>query len=253
MPVTVVLLAAGYATRLYPLTKDKPKALLPLADGLMLDEVIRTLGEVPDVRNIILVTNSRFAGQFREWQASRKLKVFVIDDGTSTAETRLGAIRDLLLARQATDPDDDLLVLGTDNIFEWSLREFVSRAQQHRPAPSVALWQAPTREEATRFGVVVRDAGGKITNFVEKSPNPPSSDVALCVYYFPGPMCGDIEKFLAAGGNADAPGYFVEWLVRNRPVYGILLPGAWYDIGTLEAYNEVQAAWRRPGATQKKV
>ena len=96
--VTAVLLAAGYATRLYPLTKDRPKALLPLGSGTILDGVIRTLGEVPDLRKTVLVTNHRFADQFHAWQQASGAKVEVIDDGTTSAETRLGAIRDLALA-----------------------------------------------------------------------------------------------------------------------------------------------------------
>lgn len=244
MSVTVVLLAAGYATRLYPLTKDVPKALLPLRDRTILDEVIRSLADVPHVRKRILVTNSRFAGRFRQWQQALGLDVEILDDGTGTAETRLGAIRDLELARTATDPQDDLLVVGTDNLFRWSLGDFVASAQRHWPDPSIALWEAPSRESATQFGVVTRDGATHITAFVEKSKQPPSKEVALCVYYFPAPMCGKIRQFLAEGGNADAPGYFIEWLVRRGTVYGIMMPGAWYDIGSLESYEAVKREWR---------
>ncbi len=245
MTMTVVLLAAGYATRLYPLTKDRPKALLPLGDRVILDEVIASLDSVPDLRKSVLVTNHRFADQFRQWQQARGTNAQVIDDGTETAETRLGAIRDLLLARKETDPQDDLLVLGTDNLFRWSLSEFVTRAQRHRPAPTVALWEAPSTQAATQFGVVTRDATSRITAFVEKSPNPPSKEVALCVYYFPAAMCGSIRQFLDEGGNADAPGYFVEWLVRRGTVYGERMEGAWHDIGTLETYWAVVDEWQK--------
>jgi glucose-1-phosphate thymidylyltransferase len=241
--ITAVLLAAGYATRLYPLTKEQPKALLPLGAGTILDGVIRTLPDVPDLRKTILVTNHRFASNFQAWQRAAAPGVQILDDGTSTAETRLGAIRDLALARRQTDPRDDLLVIGTDNLFHWPLAEFVAKARQRAPKPSLALWQAPSKESATQFGVVIRDEHGRVTRFVEKSPAPPSAEVALCVYYFPGPMCGDIQTFLDSGGNADAPGYFLEWLVARGEVYGILLPGAWYDIGSLESYETVQKEW----------
>ena len=244
MSITAVLLAAGYATRLYPLTKDRPKALLPLGSGVILDEVIRSLDRVPQLGKRVLVTNSRFAGQFRRWQQARQSPIEILDDGTETAEARLGAIRDLNLARKATAPQDDLLVVGTDNLFRWSLADFVSAAQRYRPDPSIGLWQAPSKDSATQFGVVTRDQTGRITAFAEKSPHPPSAEVALCVYYFPAAMGGRIQEFLDGDGNADAPGYFIEWLARRGAVFGIMMPGAWYDIGTLEAYHTVMNVWQ---------
>ena len=239
MAITAVLLAAGYATRLYPLTKDRPKALLPLGRGVILDEVVRSLEAVPNLRARVLVTNGRFAGQFGQWRAARGAAVQILDDGTTTEETRLGAIRDLELARGATDPRDDLLVLGTDNLFRWRLSDFVTAAERHRPHASIALWEAPSAGAATQFGVVLRDPASRIRAFAEKSPQPPSREVALCVYYFPAAMCGQIRRFIEQGGNPDAPGYFLEWLVRQAPVYGIMMPGAWYDIGSPESYQTV--------------
>ncbi len=254
MAVTVVLLSAGYATRLYPLTKDKPKALLPLGGGTILDAVLDSVKTVPSVFKRVLVTNPRFAGQFQAWQktpASALAKggpggsapVEVVDDGTETVETRLGAIRDLELAARLAGPQDDLLVIGTDNLFHWPLGDFVKAAQRHAPKPTIALWEAPSRQAATQFGVVIRDQTGRITGFAEKSPSPPSAEVALCVYYFPAAMRGDIRTFLDGGGNADAPGYFIEWLVGRGIVYGEMMPGAWYDIGSLESYQTVQKKW----------
>ena len=243
MAVSVILLAAGYATRLYPLTKDCPKALLPLGHGVILDEVVRSLDGVPGLRRRFLVVNRRFVGQFRSWQRASGADIEILDDGTQTPETRLGAIRDVELARRSADPRDDLLVIGTDNLFRWSLADFVTAARRYHPSPSIALWDAPSREAARPFGVVTRDPNRRITAFVEKSPAPPSTEVALCVYYFPAPMGGDIQRFIAEGGNADAPGYFIEWLVRRGVVYGVMMPGAWYDIGTPEAYQAVVNEW----------
>ncbi|MBI3011724.1 MAG: nucleotidyltransferase family protein [Candidatus Omnitrophica bacterium] len=247
MAVSAVLLAAGYATRLYPLTTNQPKALLPLGRRVMLDEILSSLRSARGLRQCILVTNHLFANQFREWQRARGVDVRIVDDGTETAEARLGAIRDLQLARREVDAEDDLLVVGTDNLFRWPLSEFVAQAQRHRPHPSIALWLAPSKEVATQFGVVTRDANGRMTAFVEKSPHPPTTEVALCVYYFPAPMCGRIQAFLEGGGNADAPGYFIQWLVQQGEVYGVMMPGPWYDIGTLEAYQAVVREWQQPG------
>ena len=247
MSITAVLLAAGYATRLYPLTSDRPKALLPLGQGTILDAVLRALEPVADVRARLLVTNHRFTRQFQEWQRASGADVRIVDDGTETPTTRLGAIRDLALARGLTDPADDLLVIGTDNLFRWPLADFVSRARRYRPQPSIALWRAPSSADATQFGVVIRDQTSRIASFVEKSPHPPSREVALCVYYFPAAMGREITRFLAEGGNADAPGYFIAWLVGQGVVYGIMMEGAWYDIGTLETYQAVKAAWATGG------
>jgi len=241
--ITAILLAAGYATRLYPLTKHRSKALLPLGDGVILDQIVQALREVPNLRKRVLVANHQFVEQFRAWQDERQVDMEIVDDGTETPEHRLGAIRDLALARQHTDAADDLLVLGTDNLFRWSLAEFVTRAQRHRPHASVALWEAPSADAATQFGVVLQDATNRLTAFVEKSPQPPSREVALCVYYFPAAMGSDIQRFLDDGGSADAPGYFIEWLVRRSTAYGVPMTGAWYDIGTRETYQTVVREW----------
>lgn len=244
MSIAVILLAAGYATRLYPLTQDRPKALLPLGRGTILDAVIRSLDQVPAVRTRVLVTNHRFAEHFRAWQQARGLDLEVLDDGTETAEHRLGAIGDLELARRRLEGRDDLLVIGTDNLFRWPLAEFVAHAQRYRPEPTIALWEAPSVETATSFGVVRRDRASRITEFVEKSPQPPSREVALCVYYFPAAMCGKIRQFIEEGGTVDAPGYFIQWLVRHGIVYGVLMPGVWYDIGSFDAYQAVLREWQ---------
>ena len=244
MPLTAILLAAGYATRLYPLTKDQPKALLPLDDGVILDEICASL-PLGKAAQCVLVTNHRFAEQFRAWQRARQAAVQIVDDGTSTVDSRLGAIRDLQLARTEGRAEGDLVVLGTDNLFRWPLHEFVAQAQRRRPAPSVALWQAPSPQDASQFGVVILDNEGRITSFAEKSPTPPSALVATCVYYFPASMCGKIEEFLASGENADAPGFFIKWLAERMPVYGIPMSSMWYDIGTIQAYEEVCAQWSK--------
>ena len=245
MAVTAILLSAGYGTRLYPLTKDQPKALLPLHDGVILDEVWRSLEGIPDLQRRILVTNHRFAGHFQRWQRARGVDLEILDDGTDTPETRLGAIRDLQLAQTQGRAVGDLLVVGTDNLFADALVEFVKPAQRYRPDASIALGQARSKEAASQSGVVECNADSRITSFVEKSPNPPSLKIAHCLYYFPEAMLGSIQSFLDEGGNPDAPWYFLEWLVRTQPVYGILMGGMWYDIGSHEAYQAVVHEWRR--------
>lgn len=239
-PFSTILLAAGYATRLYPLTKETPKALLPLDGGVILDAIVR---KVPKGGPCILVTNARFAQQFRAWQRQQQREVTILDDGTTTVETRLGAIRDLELARTRGGVQGDVLVIGTDNLFRWALEDFVAQAQRRDSAPSVALWQAPSAQDATQFGVVTLTKDGRISTFVEKSPTPPSTLVSTCVYYVPALMCGKIQEFLESRENADAPGFFIKWLSQRTPVYGVVMAGEWYDIGTIEAYEAIRAAW----------
>ena len=243
MSLSAILLAAGYATRLYPLTQDRPKALLSLGEGVILDAVVEAVRSVPSVERCILVTNHRFVEQFRAWQHARHAAITILDDGTSEVNARLGAIRDLELGRVQGGAAGDVLVVGTDNLFRWSLQEFVTRAQRHRPHPSIALWEAPSKAEATQFGVVEIDHEHRIISFEEKPAEPSSALVALCVYYFPQQMCDQIQRFLDEGSTADAPGYFIRWLVRQNNVYGVTMPGVWYDIGTLETYRTVVAAW----------
>ena len=136
------------------------------------------------------------------------------------------------------------MVLGTDNLFSWPLAEFVDTARSFRPKASIALSEATSRAVAVQSGVVMRDHTSRITAFIEKSPDPPSQEIALAVYFFPVAMCDRIQRFLDDGGNPDAPGYFIEWLVRQDTVYGIKMPGMWYDIGTRESYETVVQNWR---------
>lgn len=242
MPLTAILLAAGYATRMYPLTHDTPKALLPLGGGMVLDGIVSGLGS--EVTKCILVTNHKFVDQFRAWRSRRGMTLEIVDDGTERAEERLGAVRDLELARVQGHARGDLLVVGTDNLFKWPLADFIERARPHAPHPSVALWEAPSKKAATQFGVVTVDRTDRITAFVEKAPQTPSTLVAMCVYYFPESMERSIRQFLDEQHDTDAPGYFISWLVQRGLVFGITMPGGWYDIGTVEAYQAACREWQ---------
>jgi len=241
--VSAILLAAGYGTRLYPLTKDCPKALLPLGQGVVLDAVVDAVETVPGVSRIVLVTNHRFVGQFQAWQAKRGKAIDLVDDGTSTPETRLGAIRDLLLGAARVGRTDDLLVLGTDNLFTWSLADFAAFARTKRPATTIALRQVASIEEARRYGVVQVDPKGRVIRCTEKPAHPTSLTVASCVYYFPPAIRGALEAFVQYKGKVDAPGYFLEWVVGQEPVYGMMTTGAWFDIGSPESYQDVVKRW----------
>jgi glucose-1-phosphate thymidylyltransferase len=244
--MNVVLLAGGYGTRLYPLTKDRPKALLPLGQGTIMDALAEDLAQVPGAARVALVTNSRFAGLFRDWAAAQPhkgLRIEVIDDGTTTNENRLGAIRDLLLGLERLPAGEDALVLGTDNLFGWPLRDFVAAAQRHRPSATIAVHEVATLEEASRMGVIRADPAGRILECLEKPKQPPSRLVSLAVYCFPAAMHGRFREFLDGGGNPDAPGFFLEWLVKAEPVSTFKGAGEWLDIGSPESYQQAIAWW----------
>lgn len=243
MGTSVVLLAAGYGTRLYPLTKHRPKALLPLGTGVMLDAIMQAVASIPEVGPIALVSNHQFFPQFQAWQQAQSSRLELIDDGTTSPEARLGAIRDLDLALEKIASSDDVVVLGTDNLFRWSLADFVAFAKTKRPASSVAIREVSSLEEARRYGVVELDAQARVVRCLEKPAQPPSRTVALCVYYFPGTIRDRIRAFMAGGGNVDAPGFFLEWLVRQDQVYGFVTKGEWFDIGSQEAYQQALARW----------
>lgn len=243
MGCSVVLLSAGYATRLYPLTRDRPKALLPLGQGVILDKVLQSVGAIPDVTHRILVTNHRFAPQFERWRRQYDPGLVLVDDGTERVEERLGAVRDLELALVEGEVKGEVLVIGTDNLFSWSMASFVQRARSHHPAPCVALTQALSQEMAAQAAVVSCERSGRIRTFVEKPVRPRTRQIALCVYYFPSSILQAIRTFLKSGGNADAPGYFVEWLIQHQDVYGVMMRGRWFDIGTPGSYKECEVSW----------
>ncbi|MBI3324002.1 MAG: nucleotidyltransferase family protein [Candidatus Omnitrophica bacterium] len=241
--MSVILLAGGYGTRLYPLTKDKPKALLPIGSKLLLDWILEALRSVAPLGEIVLVTNGRFAGQFEAWRNARGLSVQIVNDQTMTNETRLGAIQDLQLARTRMPASDDLLVLGTDNLFTWSLAEFVRFAGGKRPCATIGVWELASAADARRFGIVRLDPEGRIAEFLEKPAQPPTRLAALCVYYLPVASQPRLAQFLQAGGNPDAPGFFIEWMTKQDAVYAFMTQGEWFDIGSIESYEQASRRW----------
>lgn len=240
-----LVLAAGYATRLRPLTDDRAKSLLPVGGRPMIDWIIGKIDEVADVDEVHLVTNARFAGDFSAWALTRN--VIVHDDGTTSNENRLGAIGDIafVIDRQGWD-GEDLLVIAGDNLFEFSLAEFVAFWRgQDSAASAIALFEHPARELLGQYGIVEVDAEGRVKNFVEKPENPPSNLVATATYIYDRAHVALLRAYLAEDNSRDAPGSFIEWLYTRAPVYGYRFSGGWLDIGDysqlLEADNRLRA------------
>jgi glucose-1-phosphate thymidylyltransferase len=237
-----IVLAAGYATRLRPLTDSIAKPLLPVGGRPMVDALLEKLREVEDVDEVHLVTNSRYARDFERWAAGNG--VVVHDDGTRTNEDRLGAIGDIRFTIEQGGFDDDLLVVAGDNLFDYSLADFAAFWRSKGVASAVAVHDVGTRELARLYGVVDVDADGRVVAFVEKPDDPPSTLAATATYLYHREHARLIERYLAEGNNPDQPGNLIAWLHAREPVYAWAGEGGWFDVGDhdqlLEADNRLR-------------
>jgi glucose-1-phosphate thymidylyltransferase len=239
-----VILAAGYATRLRPLTDDVPKHLLPVGGRPMLDWVLDRVREVPEVDALHLVTNSRFAPALSRWAESHSVTVH--DDGTTSNEDRLGAVGDLQLVIEEARLDDELLVLAGDNLFEFSLPRFVEWWRvKSQPSSAVPLHDVGDLELATHYGIADTDAEDRIVRFVEKPSDPASTLASTLVYLLPPEHVSLVHAYLDEGQSPDNAGSFLGWLAQREPVYGYRFDGAWYDIGNLAQLLEADNRQRQ--------
>ncbi len=237
-----IILAAGYATRLKPLTDSIAKQLLPVGGRPMIDWVCDKIEEVTD--DIHLVTNARFAEDFRRWAAGRE-GVTIHDDGTVSNEDRLGAIGDIAFVLEQTGMDDDLLVVAGDNLFDFGLPDFAAFWELKRPASAVAVYDCGDLELATHYGVVELDGESRIVGFEEKPSEPASTLVATAGYLYHRDHVPLVERYLAEGHSRDQPGRLIAWLYPQEPVYGYAFEGEWYDIGSPDQLLEADNRWRR--------
>jgi glucose-1-phosphate thymidylyltransferase len=228
-----VVLAAGYATRLYPLTLDKPKPLLEVGGRPILERLLVQLREIDDLDRIYVVTNAKFADRFREFAAGQA-DITVVDDGTTSDETKLGAIGDLDLVINVEGIDDDLLVAAGDSIFsDASLADFVALGRE-KSAAAEGVYDVGDLEAVKPYSVVTVDDEGRMTSFTEKPDQPRSTLVGIALYFYPRSVLPLIRQYVAEGNNADQPGRLIQWLHTRAPVYAWPVPGRWYDIGSKE-------------------
>jgi len=242
--VKALVLCAGYATRLYPLTKDRPKHLLPIADKPMLEYVIAKLEDIKEINEIFIITNSRFFPQFQEWNKKLKLKrnVKIIDDGTTSDETKLGAIGDVKFVIEKEHIGDDLLVLAGDNLFQLNLVEFIRFFKKN--GISIAVYDVKSKDLVSKYSEVKLDDEKRVISFIEKPSQPETTLAAICMYLFPKEKLNLINKYIEKGNNPDQPGRYIQWLYKRESVYGFVFSDNWYDIGDINQYNEANMEYK---------
>lgn len=243
----VIILAAGYATRLYPLTLTQPKPLLPVAGKPMVEHVLDNLAPMGGIDRIYVVTNAKFAGHFQKWSegyaAKAKLNFTTVNDGSTDDTNKLGAIGDINYVIKTHNLDDDLVVVAGDNLFDKPLTDF-GRFCREKNAPALAVYDVGNLEEIKKYNSISVDAAGKITFFEEKPKNPTSTLTGIALYFYPKHTLPLIKQYIAEGNNPDQPGRLIQWLYPRTAVYTWRVPGLWYDIGskeTLEQANQIFA------------
>lgn len=236
-----IILAAGYATRLYPITRDKPKSLLPIGNQSILDYMIDQLEQLSDISEIYIVSNDKFYRAFVDWANSRKATttIRIINDGTTTVENRLGAIGDIHYVIEQERIQDDLIVLAGDNIFTFDLKDYIHFFHEEY-RDSILVQQLDRLEDLQRVGVVELDATCSVLSFEEKPKHPKTNIGVFAIYIYRQDTLPLFGQYLSEGNNPDAPSYFPEWLHTKKEIKAYYANGDSYDIGTHEAYKEVQ-------------
>ena len=234
-----LILAAGYATRLYPLTENYPKPLLAVKDKTILDWLVDDIDGADLVDEFIIISNHRFAHHFTDWAKGKKQKITVVDDGTSTNETRLGAVKDIQFTIDKLELDDDMLVIAGDNVLDFSLQRFARYALEKKTS-CIMRYYEPTFEKLLKCGVVTIDENDRVLHMTEKSPTPETHWCCPPFYYYTREDARLVQTGINAGCGTDAPGSYIAWLCTQTTVHAMEMPGQRYDIGNLTSYKEVQ-------------
>ena len=238
-----LILAAGYATRLYPLTENFPKPLLEVGDKTILDWLIDDIDTSGDVDEYVVISNHKYAHHFESWAKTKSQKVTVVDDGTDTNETRLGAVKDIQFAIEKLNLDDDMLVIAGDNVLDFSLTKFVEYAKAKNTS-CIMRYYEPDDKKLLKCGVVTVDNSDKVLDMTEKSPTPATHWCCPPFYYYTRNDAKLVQKGIDSGCGTDAPGSYIAWLCTQAAVYAMEMPGSRYDIGNLESYEKVKAEYK---------
>lgn len=245
----VIILAAGYATRLYPLTLTRPKPLLPVAGQPMIDYVLDNLAPIGGLDRIYVVTNAKFVSHFEQWAADYRahkanLNFTIVNDRSTDDSNKLGAIGDIHFVLEQQRVNDDLIVVAGDNLFSEKLSGFGQYCRE-RQAPVLALYDVGDLEQVRKYNAITLDADGRISFFEEKPQNPTSTLTGIALYYYPQAILPLIRQYIAEGNNPDQPGRLIQWLYPRQPVYTWKVPGLWFDIGSQETLEEANRIFAR--------
>ena len=237
-----LVLAAGYATRLYPLTENFPKPLLKVKGKAILDWLIDDIDTAGVVKEYVIVSNHKYASHFKKWANEKQQRITVVDDSTSTNETRLGAVKDIQFAIDALHLDDNMLVIAGDNILNFSLTKFIHYAQEKK-ASCIMRYYEENEEKLRKCGVAEIDENDKVLSLEEKPETPKSHWCTPPFYFYTKKTARMVRKGIEAGCGTDAPGSYIAWLSAQVPVYSMEMPGKRYDIGNLASYEYVQQTY----------
>lgn len=237
-----IILAAGFGTRLYPLTRNIPKALLKLGDKTLLDHLVRKLDRFPVLDEIVIVSSKRFYQNFMKWkeESSYQKPIRIIHNGVNNPEERLGAVRDLELSlRSSRGTPESFLVICGDNYFDFPIGYFLLPCLGHSRLTFIGLYDVGEKALASQYGVVEMDSAGKITRFEEKPVDPISTNVSVGVYHVSPEARLRLHEYLdIEKRNPDRIGDFFAWLTGKESVYGVVFEGSWFDIGSKESYEK---------------
>lgn len=238
----LIILAAGYATRLYPLTINQPKPLLEVSERPMIEHVIDHLKDVPELTGVIIISNEKFHGHFEKWASDyqisgQNIPITVVNDKSTDENNRLGAIGDMVFAMNDQSIDEDVIVVAGDNLFSQSIKAFGEFCLEKK-APVLGVYDVGRLEYTKKYSEVHTDMNGHITSFEEKPENPSTTVIGIALYYYPKDLIPTIKQYVEDGHNADQPGRLVQWLYPRIPVFTWSLPGLWYDIGSKETLEE---------------
>ena len=234
-----LILAAGYATRLYPLTENFPKPLLEVGGKTILDWLVDDIDTAGEIDEYVVISNHKYAPHFDAWAKTKAQKITVVDDGTESNETRLGAVRDIEFAIEKLGIKSDMLVIAGDNVLDFSLTKFISYIKD-KNASAIMRYYEPDEKKLLKCGVVTIDENDKIIKMTEKSPTPETHWCTPPFYYYTENDAMRIGEAIADGCGTDAPGSYIAWLAKTSDVYAMEMPGKRYDIGNLESYEKVK-------------
>ncbi|PSQ43025.1 glucose-1-phosphate thymidylyltransferase [Halobacteriales archaeon SW_7_68_16] len=240
-----IVLAGGYATRLWPITRHRPKMFLPVGETTVIDRIMGELEADDRIEDVYVSTNERFAGAFRELLADSPYdKASLSIEDTTGEDEKFGVVGALAQLVDREGLDDDTVIIAGDNLFSFDASEFVDFFAAH-DAPCLAAYDVGSREKATSYGLVDLD-DDRVVGFQEKPDEPASTLVSLACYAFPGEHLSLLGTYLDEGNNPDEPGWFIQWLHDRQDTHAFTFDGDWFDIGTADSYLDA-VAWELDG------